>query len=146
MSNARNAARIEFHGTEATLFIDRGGYLVIPERKSKVPASELILGEGPRGADFYNLPDGELLHLTNWLERTAARKTPTAPAEAGRAIRRGRAPGESIAADASRGAVGWGEAVSERCHSGGARKSLDGQLFEEFVNLVTARLTAHTRP
>lgn len=82
-SNARNAARIEFHGTEATLFIDRGGYLVIPERKSKVPASELILGEGPRGSDFYNLPDGELLHLTNWVECTRSRKTPTAPAEAG---------------------------------------------------------------
>lgn len=82
-SNARNASMIEFMGTEATMYIDRGAHLVIPERRSKVKASEMILGEGPRGADFYAQPDGELLHLTNWVECVRTRQTPTAPAEAG---------------------------------------------------------------
>lgn len=82
-SNARNASMIEFMGTEATMYIDRGAHLVIPERRSKVKASEMILGEGPRGADFYAQPDGELLHLTNWVECVRTRQSPTAPAEAG---------------------------------------------------------------
>ena len=43
----------------------------------------MILGEGPRGADFYDQPDGELLHLTNWVECMRSRKKPNAPAEAG---------------------------------------------------------------
>ena len=82
-SNARNGSRIEFQGTEASIHIDRGGYQVIPERKSKVPASEMILGSGPRGADFYDKPDGELIHLTNWIDCIRTRKQPTAPIEAG---------------------------------------------------------------
>lgn len=82
-SNARNGARIEFQGTEASIHVDRGGYQVIPERKSKVPASEWILGTGPRGADFYDKPDGELVHLTNWVDCLRSRNTPTAPIEAG---------------------------------------------------------------
>ena len=84
-SNARNGARIEFQGTEASIHIDRGGYQVIPERKSKVPASELILGAEPtwRNADFYNKPDGELVHLTNWIDCVRSRKQPNAPIEAG---------------------------------------------------------------
>lgn len=82
-SNARNGSRIEFQGTEASIHIDRGGYQVIPERKSKVPASELILGTGSRGADFYDKPDGELIHLTNWVDSIRSRKQPSAPIEAG---------------------------------------------------------------
>lgn len=81
--NARNAAMIEFMGTEATLYCDRGRYEVIPERKSKVPADVMILGEGPRGADFYTQPDGELLHLANWVECVRSRRQPNCPAEAG---------------------------------------------------------------
>ena len=82
-SNARNGAMVEFMGTEGTLYIDRGGYVITPDRNKKLKPSELILGEGPRGADFYNLPNGELLHLANWIECIRSRKTPTAPAEAG---------------------------------------------------------------
>jgi predicted dehydrogenase len=81
--NARNASMVEFMGTEATLYCDRGRYEVIPEKRSKTPASELILGTGPRGADFYDKPNGELVHLTNWVECIRSRKTPTAPVEAG---------------------------------------------------------------
>src|SRR5207248_2781420 len=73
--NARNAAMIEFMGTEATLYLDRGRYEVIPEIKRDaqgkpmppaVPVQELVLGPGPRGADFYPTPNGERLHLENW--------------------------------------------------------------------------------
>ena len=48
-----------------------------------ISKSEMILGTGPRGADFYDQPDGELLHLTNWVECMRSRQRPTAPAEAG---------------------------------------------------------------
>jgi predicted dehydrogenase len=82
-SSARNAAMCEFMGTEATLYIDRGRYEVIPERRSKLAASELILGTGPRGADFYDQPDGEMLHLANWIECVRSRKRPNSPAESG---------------------------------------------------------------
>ncbi len=81
--NARNASMIEVMGKEATLYADRGGHVVFPEKNSKVPKSEMILGEGPRGADFYAQPDGELLHLTNWVECMRSRAKPNAPAEAG---------------------------------------------------------------
>ncbi len=81
--NARNAAMLEFMGSEGTLYLDRGRYELHPERKSKLPYSELVLGSGPRGADFYDKPDGELLHLTNWLECIRSRQKPNAPAEAG---------------------------------------------------------------
>jgi predicted dehydrogenase len=91
--NARNGAMLEFMTPEATLYLDRGRLEVIPERRRDasnrnpsapaVAASELILGSGPKGADFYDKPDGELLHLSNWLECIRSRKTPNAPAEAG---------------------------------------------------------------
>ncbi len=81
--SARNGAMCEFMGSEATLYIDRGRYEIHPERRSKLKASELILGEGPRGADFYNQPDGELLHLANWIECIRSRKRPNCPVEAG---------------------------------------------------------------
>ncbi|MBL9123342.1 MAG: Gfo/Idh/MocA family oxidoreductase [Planctomycetaceae bacterium] len=81
--NARNASMIEFMGTEATLYIDRGRYEIIPERRSKLEPKERILGQGPRGQDFYLQPDGELLHLANWIECIRSRSRPTAPAEAG---------------------------------------------------------------
>ncbi len=82
-SNARNGAMLEFMGSEATLYLDRGRYEIHPERKKKIEASEYILGSGPRGADFYDKPDGELLHLTNWVECVRSRKTPNAPVAAG---------------------------------------------------------------
>jgi predicted dehydrogenase len=81
--NARNGAMVEFMGTEATLYIDRGGFVLTPERNKKVKPQEMILGTGPRGADFYDKPDGEMLHLTNWLESVRTRKPPLCMAEAG---------------------------------------------------------------
>src|SRR5262249_30250141 len=86
-SNAHHGAMITFMGTDATLYIDRGRCELHPERDSKgrdkMKYEELVLGSGRRGADFYDKPDGELVHLTNWVECMRSRKPPTAPAEAG---------------------------------------------------------------
>jgi len=82
-SNNRNGAMVEFMGTEGTIYIDRGRYEFIPDRGKMGKASELVLGTGVKGLDFYDKPDGELLHLTNWVECVRSRKTPNAPAEAG---------------------------------------------------------------
>jgi predicted dehydrogenase len=90
--NARNAAMLEFMGTDGTLYIDRGRYELHPDiRKSfgqppepaKFPYSEWVLGDGPRGADFYANPNGELLHLQAWIDAIRTRKPPNAPVEAG---------------------------------------------------------------
>ena len=82
--NARNGAMIEFMGTEATLYMDRGRYEIYPERKQEASYEELVLGTGRRGLDFYDKPDGELLHLTNWIECVRSRKKPAAPGRGGR--------------------------------------------------------------
>jgi len=82
-SNARNGARIEFLGTEATLYLDRGRYEIDPER-GQGKSESLVLGTDPhKGRDFYDKPDGELLHLTNWVECVRSRARPHCPAEAG---------------------------------------------------------------
>lgn len=81
--NARHGSSIAVMGRDATLYADRGAMIVTPERNSKTPKTELIPGEGPRGADFYDQPNGELLHLTNWIECVRSRATPNAPAEVG---------------------------------------------------------------
>jgi predicted dehydrogenase len=81
--NARNGEMLEFMGSEATLYLDRGRYEIHPERNKKIAASELVLGSGPRGADFYDIPKGEVLHLANWLECVRSRAKPNCPAEVG---------------------------------------------------------------
>jgi predicted dehydrogenase len=81
--NARNGAMLEFMGTEATLYLDRGRYELHPEPRSKGKYEEQVLGKGNRGRDFYDRPDGEVLHLTNWLDCMRTRNTPNCPAEAG---------------------------------------------------------------
>jgi predicted dehydrogenase len=81
--NARNGAMLELMGTEATLYVDRGRFELIPEPRSKQKPEELILGTGPRGRDFYDRPDGELLHLTDWIEAIRNGRQPSAPVEAG---------------------------------------------------------------
>ena len=65
------------------MYLDRGRYEIHPERNKKIAASELVLGSGPRGADFYDLPKGEVLHLANWAESIRSRQKPACPAEAG---------------------------------------------------------------
>ena len=79
--NARNAAMLEFMGSEATLYLDRGRYEIHPERGRTIDYKEGIYGSNPRGADFDVA--GSLAHLQNWVECIRTRKTPNAPAEAG---------------------------------------------------------------
>jgi predicted dehydrogenase len=81
-SNAREAAHIVFMGTDASLYLDRGRYELLPERGKGQP-EELVLGQGPRGRDFYETPDGEYLHLRQWIESIRNRKQPSAPIAAG---------------------------------------------------------------
>lgn len=82
-SNALHGARIEFLGPRGTLYLDRGRYELLPERDAREPES-WVLGSDPRkGRDFYDNPDGELLHLANWIECVRSRRTPSCPVEAG---------------------------------------------------------------
>ncbi len=81
-SNANRAASVEFLGTKASLYVDRGRYEFIPEDDKK-EAQSMILGSGKRGADFYTNPDGELLHLTDWVNSIRANRQPSTPIEAG---------------------------------------------------------------
>jgi predicted dehydrogenase len=84
-SNARHGARIEFMGTDATLYADRGRVEIIPERNKKVEPYQDIPSTSPTypGADYYDKPDGELSHLRSWLESVRSRKEPSAPVSAG---------------------------------------------------------------
>jgi predicted dehydrogenase len=82
-SNAHMGARIEFLGTNASMYIDRGRYELMPERGRGKPDAMILGPEPQRGRDFYTKPDGELLHLTNWVESMRTRRAPSAPVEAG---------------------------------------------------------------
>lgn len=82
-TNRRRGSMIELMGTDATLYADRGCYQIYPE-PGKGKYEELIVGsDSLRGADFYDKPDGELLHLTNWIECIRSRQRPNCPAEVG---------------------------------------------------------------
>jgi predicted dehydrogenase len=82
--NAYRGAMITFMGSQATLYIDRGRFELIPElRYPNIKPEEMILGAGPRGRDFYDRPDGELLHLTNWVDAIRNSRQPSAPIAAG---------------------------------------------------------------
>ena len=82
-SNARHGAMITFMGTEGSIYCDRGRMELVPDPGKTIKPVELILGQGRRGADFYDQPDGELLHITDWVAALRAGKQPSAPLEAG---------------------------------------------------------------
>jgi predicted dehydrogenase len=82
--NARLGAMMEFMGTEGTVYLDRGRFELVPEaRFPKNKPEEMVLGQGPRGRDFYATPDGELLHLQNWIDAIRNNRQPNAPVSAG---------------------------------------------------------------
>ncbi len=81
--NAYRGAMITFMGSQATLYVDRGRFELIPEPRFQHKPEEMILGTGPRGRDFYDRPDGELLHLTNWVDSIRNNRQPSAPISAG---------------------------------------------------------------
>lgn len=80
--NARNGAMLEFMGEDATLYLDRGRFELHPER-GRGKYEEMVVGQGPRGRDFYEQPDGELLHVQHWVDCMRTRRRPNTPAEAG---------------------------------------------------------------
>jgi predicted dehydrogenase len=84
-SNACHGAMIAFLGTEGTLYLDRGRYELYPERNKSEPESWVLGTERRRGRDFYDNPNGEVLHLANWLACIRNRRPPNCPAEAGAA-------------------------------------------------------------
>ncbi|QDU96411.1 Gfo/Idh/MocA family protein [Lignipirellula cremea] len=82
--NHRNRSMLEFMGTDATLYCDRGRYEVHPQRHKRVTARERVDGvTGVRGADFFEEVDGAVYHLANWTDCIRTRKTPSCPAEQG---------------------------------------------------------------
>jgi predicted dehydrogenase len=81
--NAYRGAMITFMGSQATLYVDRGRFELIPEPRFQQKPEEMILGTGPRGRDFYDRPDGELLHLQNWVDAIRNGRGPSAPISAG---------------------------------------------------------------
>jgi predicted dehydrogenase len=81
--NHRNRAMIEFMGSEATLYCDRGRYEVIPERGGRAKERSRIDGKAERGSDFFEEVDCAFHHLMNWLECIRSRQKPACPAEAG---------------------------------------------------------------
>ncbi len=81
--NARNRAMIEFMGTDGTLYVDRGRYEIHPERDKGLYEEWCPGQEKRRGLDFYEEPNGELLHLVNWLECVRSRQEPCCPVSAG---------------------------------------------------------------
>ena len=82
-SNARRGAHLAVLGTEASLYLDRGRLEVTPEKGKNAAAVSDIVGTGPPGADFYDKPDGESLHLANWIDCVRTRREPSAPVAAG---------------------------------------------------------------
>lgn len=82
-ANSNKGSHIEFLGSKANLYIDRGRSEITPERNMPGDPEKEILGNGPPGLDFYDKPDGERLHLDNWLASIRSRQSPSAPAKAG---------------------------------------------------------------
>jgi predicted dehydrogenase len=81
--NAHRGSMVTFMGTDATLYIDRGRFELTPEPRSKQPPQEQVLGTGPRGRDFYDRPDGELLHLQDWIDAIRNSRQPSATVQDG---------------------------------------------------------------
>ena len=70
---------IEFHGTEGTLFVDRSGFQIFPEKK-KVGDKYFDLTES---AEMKDLPNSHVNHAANFLECVKSRKHPISEVETG---------------------------------------------------------------
>ncbi|MDX2182231.1 MAG: Gfo/Idh/MocA family oxidoreductase [Bryobacteraceae bacterium] len=87
-----NGEMIEVMGHDGTIYLDRGRMELYPDPrrifggrldKPKFEYEEMVIGNGPKGADFYEKPNGEKLHIEDWLKAVRTRSKPVAPAEAG---------------------------------------------------------------
>jgi predicted dehydrogenase len=68
---------ILFHGTEGTLFVDRAGYELVPEKDSKLAASLSEAEEEKRGNDAF------AAHWQNFIDCIKTRKRPVSDIEIG---------------------------------------------------------------
>lgn len=82
-TSASGAAGVELVGEKATLYFDRGRWELIPEPYSDVKPDQQIIGQGPRGADFYSATEAHTLHLADWLHCVRTRQPNIEPAESG---------------------------------------------------------------
>ncbi|MEM9703178.1 MAG: Gfo/Idh/MocA family oxidoreductase [Planctomycetota bacterium] len=83
-ANHRARACTEIMGSEATLYLDRGRYELIPQRGGKAePKSWIAAPEKLRGLDFYDEVDGAKYHLENWIDCVRSRAEPACPVEEG---------------------------------------------------------------
>lgn len=82
-SNAHQGAMIKLMGTDGTMYIDRGRFELTPEPRNTAKPEEMILGDGPRGRDFYAQPYGEFLHLENWIDAIRNDRQPSSPLAGG---------------------------------------------------------------
>ena len=83
-ANHTDRAGTWFHGTEATLYVDRGRYELVPQRGKRVEAKSWVAEpDKPRGLDFYDAVDGAAVHLRNWIDCVRSRDEPTCPVEEG---------------------------------------------------------------
>jgi predicted dehydrogenase len=68
-NNDRKACTI-IEGLNATLYFDRGRYEVTQQLNNDQEPGEIldsnVVGEGPKGKDFYSSYNGETLHLADW--------------------------------------------------------------------------------
>ena len=83
-ANHADRAGTWFHGTGATLYVDRGRYELVPQRGERVEARSWVAEpEKPRGLDFYDAVDGAALHLGHWIDCVRSREEPLCPVEEG---------------------------------------------------------------
>ncbi len=84
---------IEFHGTDGTLFVDRGGFHLYPEKRRRVPRQRGGPGGRPAErpeevdrapeASMASVNDEHLDHVRNFLDCVKSRQRPTSDIEIG---------------------------------------------------------------
>ena len=82
-SQHRERAMTELRGTKATLYIDRGRWELIPQKRSGVEARSSVPGASrEKGSDFFTETDAAGLHIADWLAAAREGRDPATPIEA----------------------------------------------------------------
>ncbi len=75
---------IEFHGTAGTLFVDRSGFKLIPERRvPALPAKSHVAAPYTEAAAMDNVNGSHFRHVANFLECVRTRQRPISDIETG---------------------------------------------------------------
>ena len=81
-SQHRERAMTELRGTKATLYLDRGRWELIPQKRSGVEERSNVVGTREKGSDFFSETDGAILHIADWLAASREGRDPATPIEA----------------------------------------------------------------